>query len=739
MKIRNFWKKVNKPVTTAAILAGVVLLFLLLAESRSVRPENPMEEEADASRMYVTSSQISLDESLLENVPNANLSQTDANEEMEQQQQENSEEPKEEETDEPEEQPQEQEQEQYDEELEDENSSQSSSYDSLIPLIQKNDKVEAPTAAGTANGETTDPSTGDGSGDGGYGDNPAQGGAGSTLTPEESGELFYTSIIDGEVVLDPVYFFTITLTERGKALTLVSQTVSVNGTSRSFVNGDSVTLSEGANKIQVTLRFRDKEYNQIDAPTKTYTVYYFKETHYYISVENAKTNQVIENGSTVVVLDPELWIKVVAQQGTKEVNARVRLNNGTVYKDSDGLHKMNLKVGNNTLKITVGSGGNQKVFTCTINYQTESFAVQFESLEADDEGTVIKDIITEERFGGVQAFNWHDSDGTFKFRISCTQATGLEKITYVGITQNGVTTDVTHRAGASGYISMNLEAFHQNENTYRGNRVYVEFTDSNGQLQNYTWTIIFKRTETPPDKEPYVIFDLVDGVQLRNNPSTVTISATDWRGNALNNWNFAVYLNGAEAPFININPRGYEYELNLYEGPNTFVLIVTDNEQYSITKTLTINYTSEQEIYYVNLTVGAGVLGLGPWIQETIPVTSDQTVAQIVEERLAAYGFATDHSGTATDSSYYLRRISRGGLLEGWTLTEDQIKNYGDEGYIITEPTDLNSLGEGDFSVGSGWMVSIDGAYITGSMGTTKPGYRSSIVVQFTCDLGRDL
>lgn len=732
MDRQNFWQKIKKPATTVLILLVLVLLSVFLIKSRRTDPQNPMDQkEADASKMYVTASNLAVDKSLLENIPNANISAESSKENLKEQEEKDQ-------NGEDQEKQTEEQTENTSEDLENQNSSQTSAqYDSLLQLIKKNNTVNKPSGDGNTS-QDGKKDNGDGSGDG-NGKNPANGGKGNTLTPEESGELFYTSIVDGEIVLDPDYFFTITLTEKGKALTLVSQTVTVNGSSKSFVNGDSVKLKEGANTIKVTLRFRDKKYNQVDAPSKTYTVYYYKKDHYYLNVKNAKTSQILKNGSTTVVEDQELWLQVKAHRGANEVNARVRLNNTTMGKDSDGLYKGKLKLGNNTVKITVGTGVNQLTFTCVVNYQRDTFSVEFESIDADSTGQRIRDIITPSRYGQKQAFTWTSNSQTFKFRVSCTQVTGKEKITYIGITQNGVTTDVTHRASANGYISMELEGFHQDSSTYRGNTVYVEFLDTNGQKQNHTWIIQYKRASTPKGKEPYVIMDLVDGQRLTESPITVTISATDWRGNDLDNWNFDVTLNGREAPFVSINPNGYEYALYLNEGPNTLKVTVTDNEQYSVTKTLTLNYTATPETFYVSLKVDAQVLGLGPWIEETIPVQSNQTVAEVVESRLAAYGFTTAYRGDPKDDSYYLQRIYRDGILQGWSLSEKQIKNYEDEGYTIYDPTDMNSLGEKDISMGSGWMVTVDRKYIGNSMGTYKVKTGNTIYIQFTCDLGKDI
>ena len=74
MDLRKFWKKVNKSVITAAVVIIMLLLFVLLTGQNKVSPENPMEDkEADASEMYLTSSTLSMDESLLDGVENANI------------------------------------------------------------------------------------------------------------------------------------------------------------------------------------------------------------------------------------------------------------------------------------------------------------------------------------------------------------------------------------------------------------------------------------------------------------------------------------------------------------------------------------------------------------------------------------------------------------------------------------------------------------------------------------------
>ena len=96
------WKNVKKIVSSAAVIAGILLFILLLAGRKGTDPSNPMEKEADPSRMYQTASVLAMDQSVLEGIANANI-QTQAGEEQteeEQKEEEKKEEQSEEQTEE---------------------------------------------------------------------------------------------------------------------------------------------------------------------------------------------------------------------------------------------------------------------------------------------------------------------------------------------------------------------------------------------------------------------------------------------------------------------------------------------------------------------------------------------------------------------------------------------------------------------------------------------------------------
>lgn len=82
----------------------------------------------------------------------------------------------------------------------------------------------------------------------------------------------------------------------------------------------------------------------------------------------------------MLVYENSLWIKVIAQKGAETIDeVQVRINNTSDGVDSDGIYRLPLKNGANNLRVTAGSGVNQQVFTCTVNYKRDDMALTFES------------------------------------------------------------------------------------------------------------------------------------------------------------------------------------------------------------------------------------------------------------------------------------------------------------------------------------------------------------------------
>lgn len=735
-------RKIGRTFKKIGAALGVVLLaalfIILLAGFGHTAPENPMEDrEADASRMYLTSSTLAMDNTQLEGVENANIN---AGEEGDAQEQEESEETQEEET-EPQEENQQENQEEQAEQEEISQDSQNTentntdlttpARDSLLSLIQKHEKDSSdnlPVGPGGNGGGNGDDGNGGGGNPGGNdGKIPSDGGQQSTLNPEASSKLFTTNLSDGTVT-EPEYDLRIELTEKGKQLTLVSQNVTLNGSMTRYQNGDGLKLKEGINTVSVTLRFRDSKYNQIDASTRIYTIYYVPENHYLLLVKNLKTGEYLENGGASTVYEQVLWIEVIAKKGNTDVGARVRLNNATMNPDSDGTYRLRLKTGTNNLKVTVGSGVNQQVLTSTVTYQKDKFVLSFES-------PAVTEDIEPYRFGGYTRKTYESESPEFAFRISHSQITGMESIESIQLTTRYGTSEMLNMVGADGYVHCTLDS------SQSGTAIYVKFTDSEGQLKDYTWIIDYKRKidQSENEKKAPLIVASLTSETVHLNPYVLPVTVYDYRGNKLYPKNFQVYLNGERLEFSGISNGVYEYTLYLTEGPNSVLIVATDNEQYTATKELTVNFSPDEQSAQVHVIVSADKVGLGTLIDEYVTVSASETVAQVLEERLAAYGYTTIHDGSATDGGYFLRHIQKPGIAGGWSISDEQRAWLEQEGFSVGEPESLDSLGEKDFTGGSGWMVTLNYYFIGQSMGTRAIRDGDEIHLLYTLDIGNDV
>lgn len=743
-KSQKYGRLAKKTVIACAVVFGILLLFVILTRWKQGQPQNPMDQEADASRMYRTTSILAMDKSLLEGIENANISsggeetteekgkEEEKKEEKEQQEQEK----QEEEWEEQQEQQEQSEQGQLQTEQQetdtnnqenialDSNISGNSPviHDSLMSLIQnhKPGMGENPESQNPGNGNNP----GGNEPGGGDHDKPVTGGDDFILNPEESQELFTTSIVDGEQVSEPDYYFTVTLTEKGKAQKLISQTVTVNGNSKNFENGDRVKLKEGANSIIVTLRFRDKNYNQVDAPSKTYTVYYIPNNHYYLQVVELNRNVELSDGQELDLWEPQTHLQVTAKAGNGKENVVVRLNGKRLSNQEDGTYKGTLILGSNQLIVTVGSGVNQQKMTCNLKYSPEEFTLGFESEAITEE-------IRGEQFGGISYGTYSSESPAFDFRVRCSGGTGDETIHSVLVTTRFGSTQMGDRiSGRDG--SIHLQELDASEDTQ------IQVTCSNGK--SYTWMISYERIgETPTAKRPVIEFNLADGEELDNTPYILTVHAKDYQQNSLYPEQMEILLNGIEIGYSGISGISYEYFLYLQEGENHLKVTVTDNEQYQAVKEITFYYSAEVKNVNVTLIVDAGVLGLQPFIAETLDVPSTNTIAEFLEERLAAYGFVSTHDGTPTSGAYYLSAIAKPNMLRGWSLTEDQRLYYKEYGYEIDENPSLDSLGEFDFTRDSGWMITLNDYFIGMGMGTRPVRDGDVVHVQFTLNRGVDI
>ena len=295
MKNNKFRQIIKK---TGAALASVCLaavLMFLAAGFGHTAPENPMaSQEADASRMYLTSSTLAMDQEKLASVENANISSggADSAAAQEKEQEEQQDQRQEDQQEDQENQELRQGQQNTNNYTSEQNTPSGQVSNSLLSLIQKNQSGNTQNGNTGGNGGGIGENGGGGEPGGDSGNTPTEGGSSHTLNPNQSSELFYTTIEDQKRTNDPNYPFTIHLTEKGKQLSISSITVVRNKDSKEgkLEEEDSLELEEGANFVEVILKFRSGR-DEVTAPSKKYVISYMKEGKLLLLVQNAKTGE----------------------------------------------------------------------------------------------------------------------------------------------------------------------------------------------------------------------------------------------------------------------------------------------------------------------------------------------------------------------------------------------------------------------------------------------------------------
>ena len=754
MKGLKTGEKLKKTGAARGVMGLALVLCVLLAGFGRTAPENPMESrEAEASRMYLTSSTLAMDQEQLAGVENANINSGESGSEAEQEEEEEQQEQQE--TAQPQE-------EQQQEKQQEQQPQQGSTYvnqpvtsdtlsGSLLSLIQKNQTSSSTGSDGSgSDGPGEGSGEGGGSGGGETGNLPTEGGEEKTLNAEQAKELFTTSLRDCQVT-EQDYSFTISLTEKGLQLDDPRFTVFVNGAQQTAATGDNrIRLQEGANSVYVMLKFRARENTTVDeytACTKVYTITYIPEGTVSLRVVNARTGEDLPDGGTLTVYQESFWVEVIAEKNTggtiSAVSSRVRLGGVPQSADSDGIYRLSLTPGDQNLLRVVAdvSGTEQKTFTCTLVYQTGSFMVRFDGPSARFSETFSNDrSVGDKVFKGLTAWTYASESSDFSVRLTYSKNTGKEQlISFTAATRNG-TVDLTSLAGGDNYATVALD-------TSQPTVFEVVCLDSDGERQWYQWEITFQR-QTPSEgsgnNEVRIEIDLADGETVRKNPKQVGVKVHDSAGNWLDQYgtDFQVYLNGEYLNFDSIAYGTAEYVFNLYltEGANTLYVRAVDANQYTAEKTLTIYFDPEEQSMKIHLIMSAETVGLGTMIDEYVMVSSGKSVAEVIEERLAAYGYTTIHDGSPSGSDYWLRHIQKQGILEGWSISEEERSLLEEEGFWLDEnPASLDSLGEKDFTSGSGWMVTVNHQYIALGMGTWALRDGDEIHLLYTLDVGNDV
>ena len=185
--------------------------------------------------------------------------------------------------------------------------------------------------------------------------------------------------------------------------------------------------------------------------------------------------------------------------------------------------------------------------------------------------------------------------------------------------------------------------------------------------------------------------------------------------------------------------RRLEIVRALASGP---LLLAWDGNGNSTMKVYTVTYHQISEgdpAGSVDVVLDATTIGLGILDTGTLDIVEGETAASVLLRFLQERGYEPDYQGSTT-MNFYLRRISRGDIAYRANVPEHLWELILRDGITTNDNYDRDSIGEFDYTQGSGWMYSINGTLYEG---TGMSGYKVrngiTIYVRFTLSYGKDI
>lgn len=163
-----------------------------------------------------------------------------------------------------------------------------------------------------------------------------------------------------------------------------------------------------------------------------------------------------------------------------------------------------------------------------------------------------------------------------------------------------------------------------------------------------------------------------------------------------------------------------------------------------VSYTVTYRFLDEgQSMGTVRVIVDATTLGLG-WIGSspyTVEIYRGDTIASAVVRALEEdFAEVVSQGSTELGGDFYLRRLVMGDVAKGAKVPENLWQKVLDDGLNLTGQSDRDSIGEFDYTSGSGWMFSRGGkAYATTGMSNQAPVNGETIYLRFTLAYGKDI
>ncbi len=503
---------------------------------------------------------------------------------------------------------------------------------------------------------------------------------------------FTTSIINGSTIASRELDFTIT--HKQPSLTLRSTSVEVNGSPVPQFSG-RVQLADGQNSIKVTVVYQDGEGRQIQV-SKTYTVFVVLDE---LIITTDLSDRTINQQS--------FSFTAYASIGSRRAALAAYLN-GEQLDSSSNRYKCSLAEGANSITL-IAEGDDQHL--------EQSFTITVELPEGIE---FITDL-----------YDHEVDDPNFSFHASIIGGTERATLTVVA---NGATL-----IGDGDAYACLLS---------RGNNlIRLKAMDVDGKEYSQSYTIAYHHyiicEEANADETmPKMRCNLSKGMEITGSLFTLQVSAETGNGERIYGDHITVQLNGRTLEDMWEDETRTGYRLELSNGVNDVVITVWDYEDRYTIYRYSLNCTAVEEGSKkgsATVIVDANVLSLGELISATqVDIFEGQNAVYAVAQVLEANGFEYQYSGNLTNG-FYLAHLLKEGVTNGWDIPDELEDAINADGLMWTNSFHYDSLGEYDFTQGSGWMYCVNGIYPNYSLSECYLQDGDVLRLRFTLAYGKDI
>ena len=515
---------------------------------------------------------------------------------------------------------------------------------------------------------------------------------------------FTTSIKNGETVTEKAYSFS--LNHKMETLTPKETNIYINGKLTESISDArtdfDVFLKEGENTLKVQVTY-ENEQGQLLSPYKNYIINV--DTRNLVITTSLADEQTVESAY--------LSFTVAAVFGDEDVDVMV-MHDGEEIFCNDGIYDVQLQEGLNTFVMRAEySPEITAEKTCIVNYVPPRGM----HIETDLENQTVKAV---------------NPDFTFHAEV----VGGSARTEFTVTLNNKVIT------GENGEYRIQLKP--QSEKAY--NTIRLKATDGKEE-DVLTYKIKYIPVATPKTEPQISYINIKDGQTInKKNPFKLELAAKDYKGNKIYFDGMEVYLNGNHQILRDTKPY-VTYYLNFEEGQNEVKVIITDDDGRVKEFVYMIGYVppdENQKIGTVTVSMDANVLGLGNLIAPVkVDLLAGDNLSKVMNRAMEAKGFTPVYSGS-TDSGYYLKAVGRSGIGSRCNIPEALKNEITDSGIpwhgSAEEPERAaNTLGDDDYTAWSGWLVILDGDFISTSASDLDPVDGSIIKIRYTLAYGMDI